>query len=155
MISYEKIDKGALPPTILLPECFASEGANGEVQPLLDENAEDVGEAATEAGVVAPTATAASVPPPFTNLLILPPLQKRGVKNAPSLEESIAEGAVIALPALRSEEPVASLRAALGELKQYASLTQYRLQLETDIILPEDTQFSPLTYDLTLTIYAN
>lgn len=146
MVSYDKVKfNGSLPPAILLPECLAAQTAketktlsSTESKQIYDNPIEAIAEEEVSP-VVAPTAAAASAPAPFSNLLILPPLQKI---ETPSLIESIEQGTVIVLPALRPEEPIASLRAALSELKQYASLTQYRLQLETDILLPEETQFT-------------
>lgn len=61
------------------------------------------------------------------NLCILPPRQKSNNPNArPDLD---ALGA-IPVPPLRPEEPVQSIRAALGEVKGYAHLTNYRLVIE-------------------------
>mmetsp|Transcript_4988 Transcript_4988/g.10540 ORF Transcript_4988/g.10540 Transcript_4988/m.10540 type:complete len:1600 (+) Transcript_4988:272-5071(+) len=61
------------------------------------------------------------------NLCILPPRQKSNVAKA--RRDLDALGA-IPLPSLRPEEPVQSIRAALGEVKDYAHLTNYRLVVE-------------------------
>jgi protein TIF31 len=58
----------------------------------------------------------------FKNLLILPPLQKKGGDN--ELQDAVP------LPPIRAEEPVSSIRAALGEIRGYAHLTNYRFVLE-------------------------
>jgi len=55
------------------------------------------------------------------NLSVLPPLQDKQTNSA---------GYSVALPPIRAEEPVASLRAALGEVLGFAHLTSYRLVME-------------------------
>jgi protein TIF31 len=60
------------------------------------------------------------------NLLILPPLQKKGTfpEDLNELQDAMP------LPPIRAEEPVASIRAALGDICGYAHLTNYRFVLE-------------------------
>ena len=64
-------------------------------------------------------------------LSILPPRQKNHAKTQ-QRQQSVEESqlGVVALPPLRPEEPVASLRGALGEMVGYAHLTRYRLVVE-------------------------
>ena len=85
-------------------------------------------------------ATADQVPSassaPFTNLVILPPLQRNN--DDMNITDAVVNGMVVTLPPLRAEEPVASIRAALSELVHYAHYTHYRLQLET-VVVPEST----------------
>ena len=57
-------------------------------------------------------------------LCILPPLQKAGTVTWDEMEDAIP------LPPLRVEEPVATLRAALGEVCGYAHFGNYRFVLE-------------------------
>jgi len=65
----------------------------------------------------------------FKNLIILPPLQKdEGSKDRSKRE--LADG--VPLPPIRAEEPVSSIRAALGEVRGYAHLTNYRFVLENN-----------------------
>ena len=72
----------------------------------------------------------------FKNLVILPPLQKKDRKSEG--RNSSANGAnqelydAVPLPPIRAEEPVSSIRAALGEIKGYAHLTNYRFVLENN-----------------------
>lgn len=77
----------------------------------------------------------------LNNLVILPPLQKTQEEAEDSsktndLEEAMHRGLLVMLPSLRAEEPVASIRAALAELVQYAHYTRYKLQLECPVTLP-------------------
>jgi hypothetical protein len=60
------------------------------------------------------------------NLVILPPLQKDGTlpDNVNELQDSIP------LPAIRAEEAVASIRAALGDICGYAHLTSFRFEVQ-------------------------
>lgn len=58
------------------------------------------------------------------DLCILPPLQKEGTLTLDEMEDAIL------LPPIRAEEPVASLRAALGEVCGYAHLSNFRFVLE-------------------------
>ncbi len=60
----------------------------------------------------------------INGLVILPPRQKQ------QQQQHQSNGATVALPPLRPEEPVASLRGALGEMVGYAHLTRYRLIIE-------------------------
>ena len=60
------------------------------------------------------------------DLCILPPLQKEGTLTWDEMEDAIA------LPPIRAEEPVASLRAALGEVCGYAHLSNFRFVLENE-----------------------
>jgi len=60
----------------------------------------------------------------LTGLCILPPLQKQGTLTWDEMEDAIS------LPPIRAEEPVASLRAALGEVCGYAHLGNFRFVLE-------------------------
>jgi protein TIF31 len=61
------------------------------------------------------------------NLLILPPKQKEGTFTPGDVDELQD---AIPLPPIRAEEPVSSIKAALGEICGYAHLTNYRLVLE-------------------------
>eukprot|EP00536_Pseudo-nitzschia_multiseries_P004463 jgi/Psemu1/253640/estExt_Genewise1Plus.C_740059 len=63
----------------------------------------------------------------FKNLVILPPLQKEKASKDRSNNES---NDAVPLPPIRAEEPVSSIRAALGEICGYAHLTNYRFVLE-------------------------
>lgn len=67
-------------------------------------------------------------------LVILPPRQKKKEtlqKQSNGATSSSSSSSVgVALPPLRPEEPVASLRGALGEMVGYAHLTRYRLVVE-------------------------
>lgn len=58
------------------------------------------------------------------DLCILPPRQKKGTLTWDEMEDAIP------LPPIRAEEPVASLRAALGEVCGYAHLGSFRFVLE-------------------------
>jgi protein TIF31 len=58
------------------------------------------------------------------NLVILPPLQKKGTLERDEIVDAVA------LPPIRAEEPVNSIRQALGEVCGYAHLTSYRFVLE-------------------------
>ncbi len=58
----------------------------------------------------------------LSNLAILPPLQKNEIENDSLQQDSIV------LPPIRPEEPVQSIRAALGEVVGYAQMTNYRLE---------------------------
>jgi protein TIF31 len=62
--------------------------------------------------------------PVLKNLVILPPLQKRGTSSRDELLDAVP------LPPIRAEEPVSSIRAALSEVVGYAHLTNYRFVLE-------------------------
>ena len=66
---------------------------------------------------------ASAMPPPLKDLVVLPPRQK---------EKTSLDGkeACLALPPLRPEEPVQSIRLALSEVVGYAHMTNYRLELE-------------------------
>jgi hypothetical protein len=80
----------------------------------------------------------------LNNLVVLPPLQKAQADAEDSsrtnhLEEAVQRGLVVMLPPLRAEEPVASIRAAMAELVQYAHYTRYKLQLEPSVTLPIGT----------------
>lgn len=61
------------------------------------------------------------------NLLILPPKQKEGTVTQGDGGELLD---AIPLPPIRAEEPVSSIKGALGEICGYAHLTNYRLVLE-------------------------
>jgi hypothetical protein len=63
-------------------------------------------------------------PPVLKNLCILPPLQKSGTLERDEMLDRVP------LPPIRAEEPVSSIRAALGEVYGYAHLTNYRFELE-------------------------
>ncbi|KAG7361014.1 clustered mitochondria-domain containing protein [Nitzschia inconspicua] len=60
------------------------------------------------------------------HLVILPPLQKEGTlpKNIDEWQDSIP------LPPIRAEEPVSSIRAALGDVCGYSHITSFRFELE-------------------------
>lgn len=76
-------------------------------------------------------ATATSPPSPtifIKGLRILPPRQKKATCDDVYEEE---DAVALVLPPLRPEEPVASLRGALGEVLGYAHLTRYRLVVES------------------------
>ena len=60
------------------------------------------------------------------DLLVLPPLTKSSHASVASKQELID---AVALPPIRAEEPVQSLRTALSEVCGYAHLTNFRLQL--------------------------
>jgi hypothetical protein len=62
--------------------------------------------------------------PVLKNLFILPPLQKNGTAVRDEMLDRVP------LPHIRVEEPVASIRAALGEVCGYSHLTNYRFELE-------------------------
>jgi hypothetical protein len=68
-----------------------------------------------------PAAPGATV---LKDLCILPPLQKEGTLTWDEMEDAIL------LPHIRAEEPVASLRAALGEVRGYAHYGNFRFVLE-------------------------
>ncbi|KAL3941965.1 MAG: hypothetical protein SGBAC_003767 [Bacillariaceae sp.] len=63
-------------------------------------------------------------PPILKNLCILPPLQKAGSLERKDVMDRVP------LPPIRSEEPVASIRAALADVCGYSHLTNYRFELE-------------------------
>ena len=66
-------------------------------------------------------------------LSILPPRQKTTMQERGKCDEEDHDdfwGGGVALPPLRPEEPVASLRGALGEVLGFAHLTRYRLVVE-------------------------
>lgn len=69
--------------------------------------------------------------PFIQGLVILPPRQKA---SAPEIDAT----ATVALPPLRAEEPVASIRAALAEVVGYAHLTKYRLVVEKRMEKPKN-----------------
>lgn len=83
----------------------------------------------------APTTTTAPPSSPIIfikGLYILPPRQKKSsaavdVDDDDDVDEYVD---AIALPPLRPEEPVSSLRGALGEVLGYAHFTRYRLVVE-------------------------
>ena len=89
---------------------------------------------ANDEGAVAPAGTGEDAGPNvipedesgslLKELRILPPLQK---KDTLTRDESLD---AISLPPIRAEEPVSSLRAALGEVCGYAHLTSFRFVLE-------------------------
>jgi hypothetical protein len=58
------------------------------------------------------------------NLCILPPLQKDNINPPDSAKDSIL------LPSISPAEPVSAIRNALGELRGYAHITNYRLIVE-------------------------
>lgn len=58
------------------------------------------------------------------NLCILPPRQKTHVSR-----EQLAKDAIL-LPPISPSEPISSIRAAIGEIKDYAHITNYHLVLE-------------------------
>lgn len=58
------------------------------------------------------------------NLRILPPLQKKEAISKDEILDSVA------LPPIRAEEPVSSIRAALSDVSGYAHLTSFRFVLE-------------------------
>lgn len=62
------------------------------------------------------------------NLAILPPRQREGVTPSNGGRDEWQDA--IPLPPIRAEEPVSSIKAALGEICGYAHLTNYRLVLE-------------------------
>jgi protein TIF31 len=62
------------------------------------------------------------------NLLILPPKQKEGTITQVTDANELLDA--IPLPPIRAEEPVSSIKGALGEICGYAHLTNYRLVLE-------------------------
>lgn len=64
------------------------------------------------------------------NLSILPPLQKKGTLNRDEIRDRVS------LPPIRAEEPVSSIRAALGEVCGYSHLTNYRFELESPLNAP-------------------
>jgi protein TIF31 len=71
----------------------------------------------------------------FKNLVILPPLQKKdrnseGRSSANGTNQELYDA--VPLPPIRAEEPVSSIRAALGEIRGYAHLTNYRFVLENN-----------------------
>ncbi|KAL9178477.1 hypothetical protein ACHAXT_001815 [Thalassiosira profunda] len=66
----------------------------------------------------------------LTHLSILPPRQQTHAPHSSSAAASLPDEDPVALPPLRTEEPVASLRAALSELRGYAALTKYRFVVE-------------------------
>lgn len=63
-------------------------------------------------------------PPVLKNLYILPPLQKSGTLERDEVLDRVP------LPPIRAEEPVSSIRAALGEVYGYSHLTNYRFGVE-------------------------
>lgn len=64
-------------------------------------------------------------------LYILPPRQKKSSADVDVVDDDVDEYVdAIALPPLRPEEPVSSLRGALGEVLGYAHFTRYRLVVE-------------------------
>mmetsp|Transcript_25034 Transcript_25034/g.47482 ORF Transcript_25034/g.47482 Transcript_25034/m.47482 type:complete len:1631 (-) Transcript_25034:133-5025(-) len=69
--------------------------------------------------------------PFIQGLVILPPRQK-------ACTPEIDATAMVALPPLRAEEPVASIRAALAEVVGYAHLTKYRLVVEKRMEKPSN-----------------
>jgi hypothetical protein len=95
---------------------------------------DDVGEEASSTTVEAP-----EKPSPaeqiLKHLIILPPLQKEN-----SLPENINElQDAVPLPPIRAEEPVSSIRNALGEICGYGHLTSYRFVLEDAPSTPHTT----------------
>jgi protein TIF31 len=71
------------------------------------------------------------------NLVILPPLQKKGASSRDELLDAVP------LPPIRAEEPVSSIRAALSEIVGYAHLTNYRFVLEETVEAPTTDQRKP------------
>ena len=66
---------------------------------------------------------------------------------SPRQRNSGATDAVVVLPPLRPEEPVASLRGALAEVAGYAHLTNYRLELQVDDNDKENDKTTATTTD--------
>lgn len=86
-------------------------------------------EIATEEGTieeveVAPVDEEAEQPIFLHNLCILPPLQKDNINPPTTAKDSIL------LPSISPAEPVSAIRNALGELRGYAHITNYRLIVE-------------------------
>ena len=104
-----------------------TEVKNGEdTVAVTTEEKPDVEDITADAEVVDPSQQV------FKNLVILPPLQK-DAKIADRNGNSAANHGLndaVPLPPIRAEEPVSSIRAALGEVRGYAHLTNYRFVLE-------------------------
>ena len=96
----------------------------------------DINPTPKEAGMEAENVSAdAKIDPSqqvFKNLIILPPLQKEDKKNGYGIIHATSQelNDSVPLPPIRAEEPVSSIRAALGEIRGYAHITNYRLVLE-------------------------
>ena len=81
------------------------------------------------------------------HLCILPPLQKSDIElssiyrqssDVKGIEKNSVDGhavkGLVHLPPIRPEEPVASLRAALSEVRGYAHITNYRLVMDENYL---------------------
>ena len=85
------------------------------------------GEAPPQAadGATPPPVSEELLPPPLRGLKILPPLQKAGSNTT---RDELLDA--VALPPIRLEEPVSSIRGALADVIGYSHLTNYRFELE-------------------------
>jgi protein TIF31 len=99
-----------------------------------DKPAEPAPEVALETTNALAEADAPVEAPVLKNLVILPPLQKKGISSRDELLDAVP------LPPIRAEEPVSSIRAALSEVVGYAHLTNYRFVLEETVERPTTVQ---------------
>lgn len=107
------------PKSVEVPSSTSPKDSAANVVPIREKEVEVANGEAHQ-----PVAEEVEEPIVLHNLCILPPLQKDNVNPT-----TVAKDAIL-LPTISPHEPVSAIRNALGEIRGYAHMTNYRLVIE-------------------------